>query len=184
MTTRRLLAAPLFAVAVLVGCSQTTPPADGGKSVTPPTQAGDAAKLDPLVLAAKPANPITVRDALTRKEGEKVVVTGQVPTEKVKPYNAAVAAFVMLTHEDMAREEIRDEFECDEAATCPACKQVLDQLGVRVELVDATGAPVAASLEGFRGLKPGSTITVEGEIKRDGKDKKLVRIVATRFFPG
>ena len=34
------------------------------------------------------------------------------------------------------------------------------------------------------GLKPGSTITVEGEVKREGKDKKLVRIVATKFYPG
>ena len=53
-----------------------------------------------------------------------------------------------------------------------------------VELVDAKGAPVAATLEGFRGLKPGSTITVEGEVRREGKDNKLVRVVATRFYPG
>jgi hypothetical protein len=55
---------------------------------------------------------------------------------------------------------------------------------VRVELVDQSGAIVPTSLEGFADLKPGSPLTVEGEIKRDGKDKKLVRIVAKRFFPG
>src|SRR6266545_1891350 len=169
MKTRTvLLGAVMFATAL--GCNSGQPAADGSKPDAPgqtPAQVGNGSKFDPLVMGAKPASPITVREALTRKEGEKVVVTGQVPTEKVKPYNVAVAAFVMLAHEDMAREEIREEFECDDAATCPACKKVLDTYGVRVELVDSSGAPVAASLEGYRGLKPGSTITVEGEIKRD-----------------
>ena len=162
------------------------PQADGGKKDSPTAVAStaDAGKLDALVPAEKPANAISVREALTRKEGEKVVVTGQVPTEKVKPYNAAVAAFVMLSPEDMAKDEVKEEFDCDDAATCPRCKKLLDQLAVRVEVVDASGAPVAATLEGFRGLKPGSMITVEGEVKREGKDKKLVRIVATKFYPG
>ena len=183
MMTRKAL----FAASPRRGRWMFSNPAAGrrGKEGLPnPAQPGDQARLDPLVLAAKPATAISVRDALTRKEGEKVVVTGQVPTEKVKPYNAAVAAFVMIAPEDMAREEVKDEFDCDDAATCPGCKKLLDDIGVRVEIVDASGAPVPASLEGFRGLKPGSTITVEGEVKRDGKDKKLVRIVATKFYPG
>jgi hypothetical protein len=179
---RKFLAMPVLVAALLVGCSQTTP-TDAGKVETPPP-VSEPGKLEPLVMTAKPADAITVRETLTRKDGDKVVVTGQVPTEKVKPYNTAVAAFIMLSHEDMAKEEVREEFECSDAATCPSCRKLLDKLGVRVELVDASGAPVAASLEGFRGLKPGSTITVEGEIKRDGKDKKLVRLVATKFFPG
>jgi hypothetical protein len=54
---------------------------------------------------------------------------------------------------------------------------------VRVELVDQSGAIIATSVEGFAGLKPGSSITVEGQIQHDGKDKKLVRIVAMRFYP-
>ncbi len=180
---RMYLGAILLAAAV--GCVQNAP--DEPKAAKPdptPAQPGDAGKLDSLVMADKPAAPITVREAMTRKEGEKVVVTGQVPPANVKPYNAAVAAFVMLAHEDMAREEVKEELSCEDAATCPACKKLLDATAVRVELVDASGAPVAATLEGYRGLKPGSTITVEGEVKRDGKDKKLVRIVATKFFPG
>jgi hypothetical protein len=40
------------------------------------------------------------------------------------------------------------------------------------------------TLEGFRGLAPGSTITFEGKVEKFGKDKKLVRILATKFFPG
>lgn len=169
----------LGALLAAVGCTQDAPQTEGGKAAP----ATDAGKLDALVMAQKPANVISVRDALTRKEGEKVVVTGQVPTEKVKPYNSAVAAFVMLAPEDMARDEVRDEFDCDEAATCPRCKKLLDQYAVRVEIVDASGVPLPVTLEGYRGLRPGSLITVEGEIKRDGKDKQLVRIVATKFYP-
>lgn len=50
--------------------------------------------------------------------------------------------------------------------------------------MDQSGAIIETTLEGFKDLKPGSIITVEGEIKRDGKDNKLVRIVAKRFYPG
>lgn len=184
--TRRILVPVLFIAAL--GCAQpNNPSADGGKKPdgTPaPASSGDQKQLDKFVFAEKPASPITVKDALAKKEGEKVVVTGQVPTEKVKPYNAALAAVVMISHADMARDEVKEEFDCDDAATCPGCKKLLDTLGVRVEIVDASGAPVGATLEGYRGLKPGSTITVEGEVKREGKDKKLVRIVATKFYPG
>lgn len=184
MTTRLTPFALLLAAAV--GCGQPAPRPDAEKPGTPSPSAasGDASKLEPLVLAEKPAGAITVNEALTKKAGEKVVVTGQVPTEKVKPYNAAFATFVMLSHADMAKEAIKEEFDCDNAAKCPTCKAILDEHAVRVELVDGSGAPVAATLEGFRGLMPGSTITVEGEVRREGKDNKLVRVVATRFYPG
>jgi hypothetical protein len=180
MKARMTLLAVLVSAAV--GCNSgqqngTAPKPDAVPSV-------DQSKLDPLVFSAKPINAISVRDALTRKEGEKVVVSGQVPPANVKPYNTALATFVMLDPEDMAVPHIKEEMECEDAANCPACKKILDQHAVRVEVVDASGAPVASSLEGYRGLKPGSTITVEGEVKRDGKDKKLVRIVATKFYPG
>jgi hypothetical protein len=181
----RLMPFVTVMLAAVVGCSQAPPVADtGGKEQPAQAGAGDQAQLDAYVLADKPASPISVRDARARKEGEKVVVTGRVPPEKVKPYNAALATFVMLAPEDMDRPEVKEEFECDDAATCPTCKKLLDDLGVQVELVDQSGGPVGASLEGYRGLKPGSVITVEGEVKRYGKDKKLVRIVATRFYPG
>src|SRR5262245_23298880 len=130
MTKRLVL---MGAIILAIGCNQTAPQSNNGKT-SPEQNPAAASKLDPLVMAQKPANAISVRDALTRKEGEKVVVTGQVPTEKVKPYNAAVASFVMLSTEDMAREEVREEFECEEAATCPSCRKLLDSLGVRVEV--------------------------------------------------
>ena len=55
---------------------------------------------------------------------------------------------------------------------------------MRVEVVDRSGSPLQVSLEGYRGLKPGSTLTVEGTVQKFGKDKTLVRILATKLFPG
>jgi hypothetical protein len=165
-------------LSALVGCG------DGKPEGTANGQPGQSDLLEPLVMPQKPEKVLSVREAKEKKDGETVVVSGLTPTEKVKPFNAALATFVILAPEDMAREEVRDEFECDDAAVCPTCKELLEQYGVRVELVDGSGVIVPTTLEGFRGLKPGGPITVEGVVKRDGKDKKTVRIVAKRFYPG
>ena len=103
-------------LAGVTGCSQK-PAADGGKQDPPAPNPTDTAKLDAAVMAEKPANAISVRDALTRKEGEKVVVTGRVPGGNLKPFNAAVAAVVLMAPEDLDREDIKSEFDCDDAAT-------------------------------------------------------------------
>jgi hypothetical protein len=96
-----------------IGCSQQTP--DGTRPNAPnPTE---ASKLDALVLPEKPAKAITVKEALTRPEGDQVVVTGRVPGVKVKPYNAAVASVLLMTPEDLDDEAIRTELDCDDAAT-------------------------------------------------------------------
>jgi hypothetical protein len=174
---------PVLAVAAgLAGCADSrTPPA-----MAPQAASGDSQSsiLDPLVMPQKPDNAISVRDALKRKEGETVVVTGRTPPGNVKPFNAGVAAFVLMAPEDLAQEDIKEELECEDAATCPSCKKLLDQFAVRVELVDESGAVLPTTAEGFRGLKPGDPVTVEGEVKRDGKDKKTVRVVARKLYPG
>jgi hypothetical protein len=185
---KRLLFAGLFA-AVLAGCAPESKPDAAAAKPTPEAPAGSAAAanpdlLKPLVMAAKPDKPLTVWEAHDRKEGETVVVSGTVPPGNIQPFNSAVAAFVLMAPEDLEKENIKEEFECEDAATCPTCRKLLEKHGVRVELVDASGAPLATTVEGFQGLKPGSTITVEGEVKRDGKDKKAVRIVAKKFYPG
>lgn len=48
-----------------------------------------------------------------------------------------------------------------------------------VELVDSKGAILSTSVKGFRGLKGGSTVTIQGTVKRD---KKKLRILATGFY--
>jgi hypothetical protein len=181
---RYLLGLGVVALA-LAGCADNNPVSEGPK----PEPGGSADQtpaglLEPLVMSQKPAKAVSVRDVLAMKDGEKVVVSGRTPTEKVKPFNSAVAAFLLMAPEDMDRDEVKEEFDCDDAATCPACQQLLEKYAVRVELVDQSGVVVPASLEGFRGIKPGGSITVEGEVKRDGKDKKTVRIVARKFYPG
>lgn len=180
---------PFLSVAffALAGCMDSSPSADSGRSSTSDSASqgtSAASTLDTFVLRDKPAKAVSVRDALNAKDGDRIVVSGRTPPENVKPFNSAVAAFILMAPEDLAREEVRDEFECEEAATCPACKKMLDKYAIRVELVDDAGAVIGTSLEGYRGLKPGTLITVEGEVKRDGKDKKLVRVVAKKFYPG
>ncbi len=170
----------LVLAAGLAGC------ADSGVPPAPQAATGDPQEtiLDPLLMAQKPDNAISVREALKRKEGETVIVTGRTPPENVKPFNTGVAAFVLMAPEDLAQEDIKEELECNDAATCPSCKKLLDLFAVRVELVDEAGAVLPTTAEGFRGLKAGDPITVEGEVKRDGKDDRAVRIVARRFYPG
>jgi hypothetical protein len=48
--------------------------------------------------------------------------------------------------------------------------------------VDQSGTIITEPLEGYRHLKPGSHVTVQGKIIRDGKDKKLVRIIARGIY--
>jgi hypothetical protein len=140
--------------------------------------------LQPLLLAAKPEKTLSVPEVTAKPADEKVIVSGVSPPEGVRPFNSALATFVILSPEDAARPEVQTEFSCPEAATCPRCRKVLEKYAVRVELVDAQGQVLPTTVEGFSGIKPGSPLTIEGVVKREGKDKNLVRIVATRFFPG
>jgi hypothetical protein len=105
---KRLLSTVLLVAAV--GCADK-PPASSS-SATP-----DSSPLDSVVLAAKPEKAISVRDALALKDGEKVVLTGRIPGEKVKPFNDAVAAVILMSPEDLDKEEIKEELDCDDAAT-------------------------------------------------------------------
>ena len=180
---RRYLTFGVVAVA-LAGCTDTRPSDPGPKPAESGTSDTAAGGLDSMVMAQKPDKVMSVRDVLTKKDGDKVIVSGRTPPENCKPFNVGVAAVMLMAPEDLENQDIKEELSCDDAATCPSCKQIFDAHAIRVEVVDAAGAVVPASLEGFRGLKPGSTVTVEGEVKRDGKDKKLVRVVAKRFYPG
>lgn len=113
---RRVVIPSALLLVVAIGCIQKPAETDDppGKSARPP---GDVSKLDALVLAEKPAKAISVRDAIARPEGENVVVTGRVPGGKLKPFNAAVATVVLMAPEDLDKEEIKSEFDCDDAAT-------------------------------------------------------------------
>jgi hypothetical protein len=110
---RRFVLPGVLLLAAAVGCSQR--PDEGGAKAPPPPD--EAAKLDAAVMPEMPAMAISVRDALTRPEGDTVVVTGRVPGGNLKPFNAAVAAVVLMAPEDLDNEDIKAEFDCDDAAT-------------------------------------------------------------------
>lgn len=187
MRFRGYILTALLGLSFLAGCSDTSKPEahHGGKSAgSADSGAVNVAALEPLLLAQAPSGVVSVKEAKAKKQNEKVVVRGQVPPENVKPFNPGVAAFVMLSPEDLQRDEVKEELACDDAPTCPRCRKMLNELGVRVELVDPSGKVIPSSLEGFRSLRGGSFITIEGVIHRDGKDGKDVRIVAQRFYPG
>lgn len=104
-----------------IGCSESPKasrdPAKQSGSSEETTATLQTALLKPLLFAQKPATVISVTEAMQRKEGETVVVSGRLPPDKVKPFNTALAAFVMLAPESLDREDVKDEFDCDDAAT-------------------------------------------------------------------
>jgi hypothetical protein len=102
-------------ILALAGCGKE-------RQAAPPKGAADArpGTSDPfaaLVLGTKPDKLLTVRQALAAKEGDIVAVTGRTPPEKVKPFNPGVAAFVLMDPADLEKENIQEEFDCDDAAT-------------------------------------------------------------------
>src|SRR5690349_4766745 len=61
-------------------------------------------KSDPfasVILPAQPEKVLSVREALTAKEGEVVAVHGRTPPVKVKPFNPGVAAFILMDPADL-----------------------------------------------------------------------------------
>jgi len=171
----------LVAAAVALGCYDRVP---SNRPAAAPPVVLKPELLMPLQMTGRPDHALSVPEAIAKADGETVTVSGETPPEKVRPFNPSLAAFVLIDPADAKRPEVAEEFACDDAATCPRCRQLLDKYAVRVELVDATGQVIGSSLEGFSKLKPGSPVTVTGTVRRDGKDKKVVRIVATHFFPG
>jgi hypothetical protein len=71
-----------------------------------------------LLLAQKPDNAMSViqiRDAA--KDGQEVVVEGQIPPEGTGPFNPGLASFVLMAEADLEDPKIKEELACPEAAT-------------------------------------------------------------------
>jgi len=157
------------------------------ESVNKPTPKGGVAKvaakpelLQPLVWTDEPKAVVEVSAARTGSGDEVIHVVGMVPPAKVGPFNPAVASIILMDPADLAKEEVKTEFECDDAATCPKCRKLLNSLALYVELVDAKGQVVPSTLEGFSGLKPGSKVAFSGTLKR-GEKNGPTRLIATKF---
>lgn len=100
---------------VVAGCSGPKPGTGGN---TGGAALADAALLEPFHLKDKPASVqdvIQVRDGA--RDGDEVVFQGIVPPENVKPYSETRAVFKLMAQADLDDPKIKEEFECDEAAT-------------------------------------------------------------------
>jgi len=157
---------------LLAGCTARR----GGEAEGPSGPArsqgvSNASLLEPLLLAEMPGNARSIAEVkATISPGEEVVLIGTVPPDCVVPFSDSRAAVILMDASDLESEAVKAEFSCPDAATCPACRKVLDELGVRVELVGPAGnAPIKTTLQGFKGLKAGSTIVVRGKVAKDGK---------------
>jgi hypothetical protein len=180
----RILAILSLGVLVaLAGCSVKREGMSKAAASASAASAGENALLEPLLLKEKPSDAKSVGEVkASAQAGDEVVLVGTVPPECVVPFNDSRAVVILMDAKDLANEAVINEFACPEAATCPACRKVLDTLGVQVELVGAAGKlPIKTTLQGFKGLKPGSTITVKGKLEKDGKTM-VVR--ATGFYVG
>lgn len=177
---RHLMLAACALMLVSLGCSvkQTKE-----QKAAATSSFGDAAVLEPLLLPAKPAEAKTIAQIREKaNNGDEVTVTGIVPADAMKPFNETRAAFFLMDAADLASEEVQSEMECGGGENCPSCRALVDKLGLRVELVGPTGStPVRTTVQGFKGIKSGSPITVKGKLEKDG-GKLLIR--ATGFYVG
>lgn len=136
--------------------------------------------LQPLVWTEQPKTLMEVTAARTGPADAVIHVVGIVPPGNVGPFNPAVASIILMDPADLAKDEVKTEFECDDAATCPKCRKLLNSLALYVELVDAKGQVIPTTMEGFSGLKPGSRVAFSGTLKRGDKNGPI-RLIATRF---
>jgi hypothetical protein len=93
------------------GCGEAPKPAG------PKASDSQGELLRPLVLAAKPDAVLSILEVHGRSDGATVVLTGKVPPPKTKPFNAAVAAFLLMDPAELDKPDVLAEFDCDDAAT-------------------------------------------------------------------
>src|SRR5262245_6394466 len=168
----------IFAVVstIAIGCSENSK--KPGVDTTPPKPRAEL--LQPRLWDNKPRELAEVAAARDLPDGTEVNVVGIVPLGNSKPFNVAVAAVVLMDAADLSKDEVKSELNCDDAATCPRCRKLLDNLAIQVELVDDKGQVLPTTLETFSGLKPGSRVAFAGTVKK-GKQARPVRFVATSF---
>lgn len=166
----------IAAALAIIGCGEPA------KKTTakPPVLSVKPELLKPLVWDDKPREVIPVTAAREKKEGETIHVVGVIPPSNVGPFNPAVATVILLDPADMTKDEVKTELECDDAATCPKCRKLLNALALYVELVDDKGKVIPSTLEGYSGVKPGSTVAFSGTVKRADKNGPM-RFIATSF---
>ncbi len=130
--------------------------------------------LENYLLAAEPADAIPVAQAVEKlSPGEKTVVKGQVGG-KVQAINEDFALMVIA---DSAL-TFCDEMEDDHCETpWDACCEDPDKIKTSratLQILDETGAPIAATLRGLGGLKELDHISVTGTVDPSSTKENLL----------
>jgi hypothetical protein len=163
-------------IIVAIGCSETSK--KSGVDTPPPKPRAEL--LLPRLWDDKPREFAEVAAVRDLADGTEVNLVGWVPQGNCKPFNAAVATVILMDPTDLSKDEVKTELNCADAATCPRCRKLLDNLAIQVELVDDKGQVLPTTLETFSGLKPGSRVAFAGTVRK-GKQARPVRFVATSF---
>ena len=165
---KNLLLAGVLAFAVVAGCDD----APQATSPTPQPAAADAVP-DALVLAEAPADPKNIADVRKgAKNGDEVVLRGRVGGT-AKPFGEG-RAIVQLVDLSVPHCADNPADKC-ETPWDYCCSPEAKDNSVSVQVVDASGRPLKANLEGVGGMKPLSEVVVTGKVQRlEGSDAVVV----------
>ncbi|MDQ7784689.1 MAG: hypothetical protein RDU20_17535 [Desulfomonilaceae bacterium] len=137
-------------------------------ALLPAPVVGGPTKLPPgLFVDAAPANAMGVGEARkTAQEGKPVVIRGRVGGV-AKPIADKYAMFLMS---DMALALCQDG--CADLCHIPR-EQLLANLAT-VQVVDHTGRPLKADIQGMNGLRPLSEVIIQGVVAKVDKNVMIV----------
>jgi hypothetical protein len=141
-----------------------------------PTKAGNMSLPPDLFIASAPTDALDVGDARKAAvEGNPIVVRGLVGG-LAKPFAEKYAMFVVCD---------RRLAVCPSGCTNPAdfCSVPRDQLMANlatVQVVDRTGAPLKASVQGLNGLRPLSEVVIRGTVAK--KDDNVLIVNAHNIY--
>jgi len=167
-----------FLSGAMLGCEKQ-PPAPNSNNSTPPNLAG-AGLPSGLFVTAAPANAKTVEEVkATAKTGDAVVMRGRVGGSE-EPFVEGRAVFTLVGSglkacSDKADDKCKTPWDycCDTPAD-------IAKHSATVQVVDAAGAPIKASIKGQNGIKELSELTIAGKVVQ--ANEKVVIIAASAIY--
>lgn len=109
-------------LAIIAGCQPPTPDPDrpprGKGGDVEATSAADAKLLEPLLLAEKPADALSVAQVRSAaRDGDSVVIKGTIPPATVYQMRQSFAEVRLMDREKLESEEVKTEFDCNHGLT-------------------------------------------------------------------
>ena len=169
-------AAALLAT-LIVGCGEQTP-APASSPETPSqsqAEATDAALPDGLLATSPLADAVGVVEARKEvKPGSDIVVTGYIGGRE-EPLVEGRAIFTLADSKAVTPCDAVPGDECETPwDACCVSPEIIKASIASVQVVDADGMVLKHSLTGLGGIKPGSTVTVQGKIAASSSDSALI----------